>query len=437
MEGNIEMLNNSIVTLNIGGTIFKCYAKTLTAFPDSKLAHLNFQCDFYDSKQKEYFFDRDPVLFSYILDSFRKGAIHLPNDVCGTTFKEELEFWEISPRYVAPCCWGALYRSEGDKATMNALIQRFQQNPNTLLMQEKKLGIRSKLWLFFDEPVSSRPALVWSVFISCVIVMSTVVDFLSTMETFQEDVSEAHSRLFSEFADTVDLENTTLARFVTRIPQKFPMVTNVVCHTILTLELVVSFIICENKKVFGTCVFRHIATFGYLSYWISFTICSNLIYLDSMYAIIACTMFNYLSIFKCARLFYLTRSVPAFRIMRLTFESSKQELKILIFLLGILVCVFGYVMFAAEFTQNAKITNAFKAVYWALITLTTVGYGDVVPNTAAVHVIAGACAVCGVLVLALPVGIIVSKFYKFYDYYDLAMRHSETFVKPLISQKAK
>lgn len=155
------ILSSKVVKLNIGGTTFKCYRKTLRSFPESKLARLNdSQKDSFDSKGGEFFFDRDANLFSYILDSFRKGAIHLPKDVCGTTFKEELDFWEISPRYVAPCCWEALYRSGDDKETMDKLIKRIQQNPNMLLMQEEKLSLRSKLWLFFDEPGSSKLALV-------------------------------------------------------------------------------------------------------------------------------------------------------------------------------------------------------------------------------------------------------------------------------------
>ena len=252
---------------------------------------------------------------------------------------------------------------------------------------------------------------------------------------FQEHAPVSHSRLFSKFATTVHMENTTLDKIITMKPINALLKTNMILHAILTSELVVSFIICENRKVFMSCVFRHIAFFGYLSYWIYFTISLNLVYLDSVYAIIPYFIFNYLSIFRYARLFYLTRNVPAFRILRLTFEACKQELQILVFLLGILVCLFGYVMFAVEFSQNAKISNAFKTIYWALITLTTVGYGDYVPVTAAGHVIAGACAVCGVIVLALPVGIIVSKFYKFYGYYELTMKRPKTFINNHIKAK--
>lgn len=154
------MLNNKILRLNIGGTSFKCFTETLVAFPESKLANLDKQEDAYDMEQNEYFFDRNPILFAYILDSIRKGAVHFPKDICGTTFQRELEFWNISPLYVAPCCYEAMYKCEDDIATVKTLEERLQHHPHKCLMLQKKLNLRSKLWLFLDEPRSSRLAMV-------------------------------------------------------------------------------------------------------------------------------------------------------------------------------------------------------------------------------------------------------------------------------------
>ncbi|XP_053379838.1 potassium voltage-gated channel protein Shaw-like [Mercenaria mercenaria] len=432
MEPSVTL--NKTIRINIGGTTFKSYVKTLTTFPDSKLANLEKEKDSFDFDQNEYFFDRNPILFTYILDSFRKGAVHLPKDICGTTFKKELEFWEIPQHYVAPCCWEALYGSEDDIETVNLLIKSFQQNSNLALMSQEKMDVRTRLWLFLDEPKSSRYALVWSVFISFVILAATLVDSLSTVDSFQENFTEPQIKLLSKFADALDFDNATLEKLATIKPRTYLLYANAIFHVILTLELALSFIVCSNKRSF-VCFTRLIACFGYMSYWISFTVYFNLKYLESIHALMVQLVFGYLSIFKIARLFYLTRGVPAFRLICLTFSSSKQELKILIFLLGIFVCVFGYVLFAAELLQNSNITNIFTAIYWALITLTTVGYGNYVPSTVAGHVIAGACAVCGVLVLALPVGIIVSKFYKYYDYHRYTVIHAQTREGPCLRMR--
>lgn len=70
-------------------------------------------------------------------------------------------------------------------------------------------------------------------------------------------------------------------------------------------------------------------------------------------------------------------------------------------------------------------------MYWALITLTTVGYGDYAPESVVGHVIAGLCAVCGVIVLALPIGIIASSFHTFYNYHNFANKHVRKYGKQL------
>ena len=152
--------SHKIITLNVGGTSFQCFAETLKTFPDSVLARLDETAEHYVTETGEYFFDRDPLTFCHILNASRKGAIHLPKDMCGTTFREELEFWKISPRHVAPCCWEALYKCEEDVSTMQKLIENLKQSTNTCILLKLQHDFRQKIWLFLDEPNSSRFALV-------------------------------------------------------------------------------------------------------------------------------------------------------------------------------------------------------------------------------------------------------------------------------------
>lgn len=257
------------------------------------------------------------------------------------------------------------------------------------------------------------------------IVAATLSESLATIDKFQENFTEPHVTYLSQFAYKINLDNATLSKLLTSKPQKELLITNVICNSILSLEFFLSFIVCENKKCFFSCLIRVMACFGYASYWISVIVYMNFVYFDSVYAVMVYSAFGYLSIFRLARLFYLTKNVHAFQIICMTFRSSKKELNILVFLLGILICVFGFLLYAAEFFQISKVNNIFVAIYWALITATTVGYGDYVPKSVAGHVIASACAICGVIVLALPVGIVVSKFYRYYEYYSLTFKHAQ------------
>lgn len=265
----------------------------------------------------------------------------------------------------------------------------------------------------------------WNLFISSLILAATLSESLATIDKFQENFTEPHITYLSQFAYKINLDNITLSKLLTSKPQNELLITTVICNSILSLEFVLSFIVCETKKCFFSCLIRVMTCFGYASYWISVIVYVNFGYFESVYGVMVYSAFGCLSIFRLARLFYLTKNVHAFRIICLTFRSSKKELKILVFLLIILICVFGFLLYAAEFFQDSKINNIFTALYWALITATTVGYGDYVPKSAAGHVIASACAICGVIVLALPVGIIVSKFYRYYEYYSLTFKHAQ------------
>jgi potassium voltage-gated channel Shaw-related subfamily C protein 1 len=91
----------------------------------------------------------------------------------------------------------------------------------------------------------------------------------------------------------------------------------------------------------------------------------------------------------------------------------------LIFFLVLGIVIFASLVYYAERTQNNP-NNDFKSIplglWWAIITMTTVGYGDMAPRTYLGMFIGSLCAVTGVLTIALPVPVIVSNFATFYSH---------------------
>jgi potassium voltage-gated channel Shaw-related subfamily C protein len=92
---------------------------------------------------------------------------------------------------------------------------------------------------------------------------------------------------------------------------------------------------------------------------------------------------------------------------------------LLVFFLVLGVIIFASMVYYAERVEKNK-ENQFESIplacWFCVITMTTTGYGDLVPHSALGRVIGSLCALAGVLTIALPVPVIVSNFSMFYSH---------------------
>ena len=112
-----------------------------------------------------------------------------------------------------------------------------------------------------------------------------------------------------------------------------------------------------------------------------------------------------------ARVAKLSRYSSGFRALGRVIEQKREELLTVVLVLLVLLLMASSLMFLAERNaQPDKFASIPGAMWWSIITLTTVGYGDVVPVTVVGRMIAGVIAILGIGLFALPAGILGSGF---------------------------
>ena len=120
---------------------------------------------------------------------------------------------------------------------------------------------------------------------------------------------------------------------------------------------------------------------------------------------------------RLLRLFRFFRLLYGLQILLHTLKASSYELGLLLLILLIPVILFSSIIYYIERTMDGihtKFRSIPESFWWSLITMTTVGYGDMTPKTWVGKIIGGACAICGLLVVALPISIIGSNFNLYY-----------------------
>ena len=95
------------VVINVSGRRFVTHMEWLKRLPNTLLGS-EIMSKFYDGVRKEYFFDRDPHIFRYILNYYCTGKLHASPSDCLAAFRDELEFFGISESEVEDCCWVSL-----------------------------------------------------------------------------------------------------------------------------------------------------------------------------------------------------------------------------------------------------------------------------------------------------------------------------------------
>ncbi len=112
-----------------------------------------------------------------------------------------------------------------------------------------------------------------------------------------------------------------------------------------------------------------------------------------------------LRVLRIFRILKLLKYVKEAHYLLRALNASRRKITVFLFAVLSLVVVFGSIMYVVEGPENG-FTSIPKGIYWAIVTLTTVGYGDISPNTNLGQTISAIIMILGYSILAVPTGIV-------------------------------
>ena len=118
-----------------------------------------------------------------------------------------------------------------------------------------------------------------------------------------------------------------------------------------------------------------------------------------------------LRLLRVFRILKLTRYIGASNNLVLAMKASKTKIAVFLYFVIILCVILGTIMYIIEGAENG-FTNIPKSIYWAIVTLTTVGFGDITPQTPFGQFIASIIMILGYAIIAIPTGIVSSEMTK-------------------------
>jgi len=119
-----------------------------------------------------------------------------------------------------------------------------------------------------------------------------------------------------------------------------------------------------------------------------------------------------LRLMRVFRIFKMINFLNHGKVISDALKNSRPKILIFMTFILVIVCIFGSLMYLVEGSTNEKFDSIPRSMYWAIVTMTTVGYGDISPTTNLGQFISAIIMLLGYAVIAVPTGIVSSEISK-------------------------
>ena len=333
------------ITINVSGRKFQTWEYTLLRYPNTLLGSEMIQ-EFYDPKTKEYFLDRDPHLFKFVLNYYRSGKLHCSPDDCPAAFEEELSFYGISIFDVDDCCSELCHTKERpvsledeDHAYVRGEIIPCPGDLRDLHCNPK-LTVSQKIWLTIGPSKTTKTGVLFHIIYGIFIFMSVLITTCETLQCGeQRTCGEVHRQLFFSIDS--------------------------VCVIIFTIELLLRFYVCPSKKKFCRDVMNMIDTAAILPYYITLIVETLDVEADFL---------QILKVLRVLRILKLTRNSRRLRCLLLTLRRCALDIIFLYCICFLAIILFGTAIYYLEKAEDKKDFASIPESFWFIcVTLMTVG----------------------------------------------------------------
>ncbi|XP_053325660.1 potassium voltage-gated channel subfamily C member 1-like [Spea bombifrons] len=412
--------SNRRVVINVGGVRFETYTSTLQTFPATKLANLAESMAFgtgdYDSQRNEFFFDRNPVVFGYVLDYYRTKRLHCSDDVCKSVLIEELHFWEVDTTQLAHCCWLKVNNKMGDLEDLGMWDEMAHNDQQQLLVQTDRVDYswrarwQPKIWGLFEMPFSSLTSMCVTA-VSLIFTIAAIVIFFEETKQHFAFVANHTQPYYHGYVFLYELDYQKVS---------YLLYLELVCVFWFLFEFCTRFFFCPDKKKFTKNLLNWVDFISLLPVFVELLAKGEVRRVDYLWKILGFVRTVY--ILKLIRIIMHIEGSLILRVLSGTLRAILREIFILLLVLAFETLFYAALVFYAEWseidTHNHKdfyFEDIYSCCWWAIITLTTVGYGDVHPTTTFGKIVSGVTAISGIMTIVIPIPILMIKFQHYYS----------------------
>ena len=364
--------NRGKIVLNVSGEVYETRVKTLERFPQTLLGNLEKRMTYYSPHSGRYFFNRSRIFFDAILFFYQSnGILQCPPELPLRLFEEECRFFQIPEEAINSL-----------RPTDPWVIFSDNKNDEELFADQPKMTFRMKMWRMLSSPESSKIAKYYAL-------VSLSMISISVASVCLESLPELKVKS-------------------TRITENPWSIMDLVLNTWFLLELIASLISVPDLKTHFKSMMTWIDIIAVIPYFIMLMVSGG--ETDSF------AFVRIVRLFRIIRLLRISKHSPMLQKLAIILQASMDDFKTLFLCFMMVVILGGAFIYFLEFeSEESMFTDIPTSVYWATVTITTVGYGDYYPISIQGRIWATIFMFFGALTLCIPIISVITKLSALYE----------------------